>query len=121
MITEELPKRAADPKKIEQGRRLAEYNRRRRQEIKELEEKVKIQEEQEFEPSLSKYEQWKHGKETLTTQSPEEKKSKMPVFLPVLVLTVIGAGTFWYYHKPKKNESPKKSERPKILSRFERF
>ena len=79
-----------------------------------------MQEEQEFESSLSEYEQCKHGNTYHSMARRKKSPSKMPVFLPVLVLTVIGAGTFWYYHKPKKNESPKKA-RPKILSRFERF
>ena len=75
------------PKKIELGKRLAEYNRKKR------EEQLKV----------------------LSTEVQEG--SKMTVVLPILVLTVVGAvSTYWYFQPTKKQPT-----RPKILSRLEKI
>ena len=65
---------------------------------------------------------------TILPQEKEEKEEdnpKMNVFLPVLALTVVGVGTFWYYRESKdqkENSVPKKPDsRPKIMSRSERL
>ena len=57
------------------------------------------------------------GEEGLTISSSSqerEESSKMNVFLPVLALTVIDVGTFWYYRESKKDPGkPKEDSRPK--------
>ena len=77
-----------------------------------------------------KYEE-EEEEEGLTISSQEKEKEekenfKVNVFLPVLALTVVGVGTFWYYRESKKrpNEPKKPKEdiiRPKILHRLERL
>ena len=131
----ETSKNVINPKKIEQGKRLAEYNRQRQKEFKRLKEEKTRAEEEEFEKAADEFEVWKKQKEqtdtdTLTIQSnsdqlPQEEKkkgnSKMTVFLPALALTIAGIGTFWYYRERLEKPRLLKSERPKILSRLERF
>ena len=119
-----------NPKRVEQGKKLALRNRERLEREKlEREERKKIEDE-EFEKAADEFEAWKKQKEqtdTLTVQDnpdklPEKKKdnSKMTVFIPALALTVIGVGTFWYYRETK-TERLEKPERPKILARLEKF
>ena len=114
-----------NPKRVEQGKKLALHNKERfAREKREKEERKRIEDE-EFEKAADEFEAWKKQKDddVLTIQEKEEEKassSKMTVFLPVLALSIIGVGTVWYYRVDKKPE-PKRSERPKILSRLEKF
>ena len=112
------------PKKVEQGKRLATFNKERREERKKMEEGRRQKEEEEFEASLLEYEKWKemNDEESLTISSPQEKEekeinSKMNVFIPALALTVVGVGTFWYYRESKRepNHQPQKYQDLKCL------
>ena len=111
-------------KRIEQGKKLSEINKKRREEWKRMEEELEKHNEVEEEEK----------EESLTISSSQEKEeetsssSKMNVFLPVLALTVVGVGTFWYYRESKKDskeskkpEVQKENIRPRIMSRLERL
>lgn len=93
-------KKVVDPRKIEQGKRLAEYNRQRREEIKRLK---------------------KRDDDALTISQEDEKEipSSKNIFIPILTLSIVVGtfGVYFYYHKPKKVELT----RPKILTRLEKI
>ena len=121
-----------NPQRVAWGKKLAEINRQRREEFKRLKEEKTRAENEKFKKAADEFEAWKKRKETdddtLTIQSSQEKEekkssSKMTVFLPVFALSVIGVGTFWYYreHLEKPERCSERPERPKILSRLEKF
>lgn len=65
-----------DPKKVEQGKRLAEHNKQKREEFKRLKEDSTVQ----------------------------EKSSFLPVLLTLTV--VAGIGTYFYFKHTKKKQPP---------------
>ena len=139
-----------DRKKIEQGKRLAEYNRGRREEFRRMEAE-RQKEDEELKASLVEFEKWKNSKDntdgnddddTLTinviapegnTKEPvtQSETSKSNTLIPLAALVVIGIGLSVYSfdllsQKGSKKESGGEqqhtnTQRPKIISRLERI
>lgn len=92
-----------NPKRVEQGKRLAEFNKERFARRRQEEDEKRQKEEEEFETSLLEYEKWKGmNDDALTISSPQEEgkekeTSKFNFLIPAFALTVVGVGTFWYY------------------------
>ena len=102
-----------NPKRVEQGKKLAEHNRERRE--REREERKKLKEQ----------ETWKKQQkdEPLTIQDnsspPQPEKSSSKVLLPVLALTVIGVGVFCYFRKPETKVTER--SKTKFVDRLEKY
>ena len=80
-----------DPKRVEQGKRLAEHNKQKREEFKRLKD------------------------QSLLVQ---EEGSKMTLPIVILAITIAGVGGYFYFRKPKK-QTP--SNKPKIISRLKKI
>ena len=109
-----------NPKRVEQGKKLAEHNRERREREKlEREERKKLKE-QENEQAFNTWKK-QHKDEPLTIQdnSPPvvERTSS---FLPALALVFVGvgAGAYWYYNKPATKGKPRAAEKPPAKTKF---
>ena len=88
-----------DPKRVEQGKRLAEHNRKRREEFKHLKDQQV---------------------EALVMQVKEEGRSKMTIPIVLIAITIAGVGSYFYLRQPKKQQ-PSSSNKPKILSRLKKI
>lgn len=103
-----------DPKKVEQGKKLAEFNRVRCERLLRLEAEDQRKEDEEFEIALAEFERWKMTNErrqdnTLTindeTQEEDNKKPvtqplKTNIIIPLAVTTIIGVGIGLTVYKP---------------------
>lgn len=101
-----------DPKRVEQGKRLAEYNRERREELLRIEAEKHQKENEKFEAELVEFEKWRNGKDNTQAyqddaltinENTQEENTKKPVtqseasksntLISLTALTVIGIGT----------------------------
>ena len=69
-----------DPKRVEQGKRLAEHNKQKREEFKRLKDQPIVQEE----------------------------GSKMTLPIVLIAITIAGVGSYFYFRKPKKQPTSNK-------------
>ena len=99
-----------NPKKVEQGKKLAALNRERREEWKKMKEELGKCEKQEEEEGL-----------TIFKEEEVKKEHTTFIILPILTLTVVGAGVFLYLRKSEGPEVPKEDSRPRIIHRLERL